>query len=516
MLLICVSAYVFWKFYAEDIAIETLQKEAETAVNDIWQEEIIYNPGTVDIDIAARKAVLSNYSMYVLVDGDTMASIVLPSIEVKWKSTLGLIKQEKIHFRKLIIKEPKVQYSTAITFKEKDKLEPLDVYVDLLEIQNAAIDIDFAESAQNLSGKVTVNTHYFAWTTEQPFHIVNDFLRKSKIHVVDINSDLSDGFHRFMLDKLVVDGAEGVIQAKGFVFEPKYDRATFAKKRGVETDHIVFKADSIDVSQTNFADNDSLLVDLVAIYGSELLAYRDKNYKMPEDRFVAILVDKLLQWSVPLFVEQVTFKDGTIVYEELADGKEEPGKVVFSDFDGSVYNVTNLPDLIDDEEKLLKIKAKARLYGKGRLAVEVNYDLRSEYGKFWVQGRLTSMDLQVVNDIITPLSTVEVKSGRTEAVYFTFGGSRQRARGELIFRYDDLKLKWDDDSKMIERFVKNTLTNWIVPTSNPNRRGQHRIGAIDFERDTQRSMFNYWWKSLETGFLSVLGERDAKEVKKED
>lgn len=516
LLLICISAYVFWKYFAEDIVVEALQKEAETAVNDIWQEEIIYHPGTIVIDIARRKAVLSNYSIYVLANGDTMASIVLPSIEVKWKSTLGLIKQEKIHLRRLTVKEPKVHYSTAVTFKERDKVKPIDVHVDLLEIHDAAFDIDFAESSQNLSAHATVNTHNFFWTPQQPFHLVNDFLKKSKGVFTDIKSDLSDGFHRVLLDKLIVDGGKSGMQARGFVFEPKYDRATFAKKRGVETDHIVFTADSIDVLRTNFADNDSLMIELVAFYGSELLAHRDKNYQMPEDRFVPILVDNLLQWSVPLFVEQVTFKDGNIVYEELADGKEEAGKVVFSDFDGSVYNVTNLPDLIEDEEKLLVLEATTRLYGKGRLTVEVNYDLLSENGRFWAQGHLRAMDLQSANDILTPLSTLEVKTGRSEAVYFTFGGSRLRAHGDLIFRYDDLKLKWEEDSKMIKRFVKNTLTNWVVPTSNPNRKGQHRIGAIDFERDTQRSMFNYWWKSLETGFLSVMGVRDAKEIKKEE
>lgn len=424
LLLICISAYMFWNYYAEGIAVEALQKEVETAVDDIWQEEIIYHPGTVEIDIARRKAVLSNYSIYVLANGDTMASIVLPSIEVKWKSTLALIKQEKIHLRSLVVKDPKIEYSTSVNFKKNDQEKPLDVYVDLIEIHDAALEIDFAETTQNLSATATVITHNLSWKAQQPFHLIKDVLQKSKLSVVDIHSDLSDGFHRVTLNKLIMDGAEGLLQAKGFVFEPKYDRATFAKKRGVETDHIVFTADSVDVSKTNFANNDSLMIEMVAIYGFGLIAHRDKNYIMPEDRFVPILVDKLLNWSVPIFVEQVTFMDGNIVYEELADGKEETGKVVFSDFEGIIYNVTNIPDLIEDEKKLLIMEAKTRLYGKGRLTVEVNYDLFSEYGKFWAKGHLASMDLLPANDILTPLSTLEVKSGRSKAVYFTFVGSR--------------------------------------------------------------------------------------------
>ncbi|MCH8545756.1 MAG: hypothetical protein LAT54_03415, partial [Cryomorphaceae bacterium] len=291
LLLICISAYMFWNYYAEGIAVEALQKEVETAVDDIWQEEIIYHPGTVEIDIARRKAVLSNYSIYVLANGDTMASIVLPSIEVKWKSTLALIKQEKIHLRSLVVKDPKIEYSTSVNFKKNDQEKPLDVYVDLIEIHDAALEIDFAETTQNLSATATVITHNLSWKAQQPFHLIKDVLQKSKLSVVDIHSDLSDGFHRVTLNKLIMDGAEGLLQAKGFVFEPKYDRATFAKKRGVETDHIVFTADSVDVSKTNFANNDSLMIEMVAIYGFGLIAHRDKNYIMPEDRFVPILVD---------------------------------------------------------------------------------------------------------------------------------------------------------------------------------------------------------------------------------
>ncbi|MEX2485387.1 MAG: hypothetical protein WED10_12525, partial [Brumimicrobium sp.] len=41
--------------------------------------------------------------------------------------------------------------------------------------------------------------------------------------------------------------------------------------------------------------------------------------------------------------------------------------------------------------------------------------------------------------------------------------------------------------------------------------GIFKIGDIDQDRLTNKSMFNYWWVSLQSGFLSTLGVTAEKQ-----
>ncbi len=507
--------YVFWKFYAEDMAVDIFQNQMEMIATDTWESEVIYNPGTTDFDLVRKRVVLRDYSLYVIQDGDTTAALIFPLITLSWKSTSALLLEKSLPLKRVKIENPKIRYSNLATIKEKEQVNNLNLSIESIELLEAEVVYEDVQSSEKLSAVASFTISDFAFDSSLPFHFANDILRKAKGSITQIESALSDGFHQIRLEELIFDGKQGALHTRGLVFEPKYDRKTFARKRGVQTDHIVFTADSLSISKTNFADNDTLKAESITIFSSKLLAYRDKNYEIPNDRFVAILVDKLMEWDIPIYIEQVILKDGRIEYDELGQGMETPGKVKFTHLDGRISMLTNLPDLIDAEDKQLILEAQARLYGKAVLSVQLSYDLLSKNGNFLARGRLGSMDLQELNSILTPLANLKIARGTSEVVYFTFGGTRNQSNGELIFRYNDVKLEWDDNSKKVQLFLKNTLTNLILSSSNPNRRGQHRIGAISFERDTRRSMFNYWWKSLQTGFMSVLGEREAKEIVEE-
>jgi hypothetical protein len=58
------------------------------------------------------------------------------------------------------------------------------------------------------------------------------------------------------------------------------------------------------------------------------------------------------------------------------------------------------------------------------------------------------------------------------------------------------------------------LANVALSQENPRNSGRFRIGKIEFERDTRKSMFSYWSNSLVSGFQSTVGMKKAARIEK--
>ncbi len=77
----------------------------------------------------------------------------------------------------------------------------------------------------------------------------------------------------------------------------------------------------------------------------------------------------------------------------------------------------------------------------------------------------------------------------------------------MIVIYEDLDIK-KLDSETLEETTRSRIVSFVanlavVRSSNPE--DDPRVGEIDFERETDRSTFSYWWKTLRSGLKSSAG-----------
>jgi hypothetical protein len=61
----------------------------------------------------------------------------------------------------------------------------------------------------------------------------------------------------------------------------------------------------------------------------------------------------------------------------------------------------------------------------------------------------------------------------------------------------------EQERKGVARQVATIIANMAVYRSNP-RNKKFRDGQIHFVREEPKSIFNYWWKSLQSGIKSSI------------
>lgn len=138
-----------------------------------------------------------------------------------------------------------------------------------------------------------------------------------------------------------------------------------------------------------------------------------------------------------------------------------------------------------------------------------------------MKGSLKNFDFTKINPVLTPSTPLEIESGTLDDLGFTFSYNDNHAHGELQLTYHDLKVitfretrdektgkrkrKRDDEGEDKDNF-KTFLLNAFVIRKNMDEKlpEDKRTGTIDFPRDQTRSIFNFWWKSLLSGFKSAF------------
>ncbi|MDZ7682012.1 MAG: hypothetical protein U5J63_09965 [Fodinibius sp.] len=81
------------------------------------------------------------------------------------------------------------------------------------------------------------------------------------------------------------------------------------------------------------------------------------------------------------------------------------------------------------------------------------------------------------------------------------------AKGNAILRYRDLKISLLDRETNEQNFSKK-VTSLLANTfkvKRDNAGPNPRKATIEFEHNSKKSVFNYWWKSLLSGLKTSIG-----------
>lgn len=138
----------------------------------------------------------------------------------------------------------------------------------------------------------------------------------------------------------------------------------------------------------------------------------------------------------------------------------------------------------------------------------MRYDMLSNSGQFGVKGSLGPMDMITINAMLSKLMPVKIKSGQLDNLRFSFSGTSTHSEGEMQFEYTELNIELLEVDYWDSRFTRNIMSsigNTLIRNSNPSNNGVFKIGEIKQDRNTTKSIFNYWWINLKSGFLSTLG-----------
>ncbi|MEX0944380.1 MAG: hypothetical protein WDZ38_01825, partial [Balneolaceae bacterium] len=145
------------------------------------------------------------------------------------------------------------------------------------------------------------------------------------------------------------------------------------------------------------------------------------------------------------------------------------------------------------------VKANTRFMNDAQFQVNFDFSLNETAGHI-VRGTLYGFDLTSLNSTLEQMALMRIESGQLNRLDFWFRADNAIAEGNLNMLYDNLEVRFLDAEQQerggdrIRSFIANTL---VIRADNPA--DDPRIGIIQYERDLERSMFNYWLRSLSTG-----------------
>ncbi len=368
-----------------------------------------------------------------------------------------------------------------------------DVYMDSSTIANP-IPLNFSD--------IDINTKYFA-------------LKSMKYYSI---STSGIGF----------DVDDFTLTLNQFKLVPKYSKDEYNKQIKYNNDWFSISTEKVvlnGLSLSEIEKSESIDLNSVIVYNPNIEIYRDK--RLPDAPFKKKKLITSMVKSIPLNIVIDTLKvlDGKLVYEEMLDLSDKPGKVFFDPLFLTAYNVTNDSSLIAKNAHL-QIDLKGKIMGKSQLHANLDFYLNRNDDYFVAKGNLEAISAVEFNPMVESLMLAKIESGDVRSVAFNFTATDDVSHGELKLIYENMKvevLKQKDPEK--KSGIISVLANELIHSHNLPEDKKFQTGIIHFERRKDRAIVNFLWNSVKTGIISTVApiadknhkaeKKEQKETKKE-
>ena len=341
-----------------------------------------------------------------------------------------------------------------------------------------------------------------------------------KVALDGIAFRLPDSLYRVQVDRLSISSQAPQIVIEGPTLLPLHGMYEHGNSVGHQSSWMQGKGREIALYDPNIfglLQGDEFVASKVEISNVYMRMFRDKRLPFPADQVRGLPHLQLMEVALPIQIDSLVLIGSQIDYLEFAEDGAEPGQLIVADLNARGANITNKPSAIA-KNPYANLHAQALMMEEGLLKVDFIFDLNSKSGTHYATGTLGPTDLQKVNTFLDPTAFVHVKQGKLNEAYFNFEADTAVAIGSMEFLYNDLKvsvLSKKEEKQGTDKAFETFLANAFVISSNNPTLFSTREGGIFIERDTSRSIINYWAKAFLSGVVSSIGARSNKDKIKE-
>ena len=461
----------------------------------------------------------------------TIAHIEIKKIFLSSISLLKLIKDKQLKVQKLSISKPIInlyknnQYTSTKT-KEKQVADEGSGKLQNIEFQDITVDnaevnyyIDADNTADLTVGNINIKISQPLINLKKlhdPLSAIS--LENLHLEISNIQEIDSKKLFDIKLGKLKYDYKDKSLALHNLSIKPKYNKEQFAAKHKYQSDRFDIEVPEINV--TGFDLNRLLnekIITIKKVNVNQLLLeiYRDKNYPFNTNKYPKLPQEALRSLKQKIEIEEIEVRSADIIYLEKGEGAINAGKVEFKDLDATIRNIGNTTDWI--ENRSLIAQAQAMVYGKGKLNASFYFPLKNN--NFNVDGQVGKMTMNTFNSITEPNVGLQINNGTIDKLSFKFNANKQHSEGKLSLYYQDLEvsfIKRKETGEIVNKSVTNFIAKTLLPKSNPDKNGQFYESKIYFEREVNKSVFGYLWKSIFSGIKDTFLKGNKKKDEKED
>lgn len=332
----------------------------------------------------------------------------------------------------------------------------------------------------------------------------------SEMNLAEVHHMPSDSFYTFRAHHILYSDKDSILLVDSFFSLPNLEKYAFTRQHPFQTDRIYAAFKNIRLIgcnlnalilnrdlRTSSMQADTFLLDI----------FRDRRRPFLHKKR-PLYQDLLYAYPGILSVDSIIIHNGKIIYTEHDVDATEPGIIWFSDVTARLLHLYNDTTTLDSPNDTFIVAAQAMAMDKGKIEFESKGRISDPQNTFVFNGHMENIPVAAFNPILIPNATIKALDGYVQGIYFNLSADHSLARGDLIFRYQDLSLlKVDDETKastgLKNRLLTHVLTRKIIE-DNPLPNDTLRTGAIQFERDPEKMFFSYMLKSIFSGIKETV------------
>lgn len=334
------------------------------------------------------------------------------------------------------------------------------------------------------------------------------------LRMENIDLPLPDEVHRVKLDLFDMSLGEGFLRADGFQYG--YNENFEKILEGTET-NMVFKAqnekfliEGFDFSKA--LSQEGVFADAITIDALNVEVFLDNNFPAEEadEELPATIQMMIKEVGMPIYLGDLSLKNGHIAFEELAEGAEESGKFTLENLSINFENLTNVDEKISKERET-QIHVDANIMGEGHLVANLLIPMHDEYAKVNFSGDIDSLDLVALNRYTEYTSLFGFESGMIYTLKWNFDAGNDRSEGIFGLSYENLNIQLSESDSPAPAGalwqIGAYLANALLLDEDKSEDQSDPPKKVDFDRQKEEneSFIEHYIASLMAGLIEFMG-----------
>jgi hypothetical protein len=300
-----------------------------------------------------------------------------------------------------------------------------------------------------------------------------------------------------------------------FVYHPTRSLDSVMRNAPFQTDYITFRSGAIKLTDFNlekYEKDSAILGNTLSIDKPLITIYRDKAPPFQAGNLKPLPVNAIRGIPLPIWLREASLTNGELRYTEKNAKSGVEGTLILTRLRGTLSNIRNRDLTATDS---LRFTLAASLMDSADIDLRVRESYTDSLGGFLMTLRMKPTGLSFLNPVLAPLSNVTITSGTIDSLQVRVIGGEEVAVGAMNMYYHDLRIKLvkggDADRSGVAARIGTFLANTFVIRKN----NDGRTGFVYYERDKDRSFFNYLIRMTFSGMAASVGvKKNGKYEKK--
>ena len=430
----------------------------------------------------------------------------LPYITLEGFDLIPFLKEKTISLHKIHSYETYVTYPVNSTLFEHDSSRRRKIEVKNIAVRQVNFpDIDFYLTDQHTPDTIA---HILTDVKMQDLFLAKQLdsltWQKGEVDISNFAMNYKKENYGISFRRIVLGISNKSITMDSLRVKPLVNREAFMRLAGKQTTYMEATIPRLQIRSIDWYTFPTATLQIDHLDVRFLASmYRDKRLPFMQRSDRPLPSHLLHRIPIQLKIDTISISDSFVQYEEMPESGDSTGLVYFEKLNARITNAHNNKRLAVDT----RMHASAKFMGAGDLDAHFTfpYDTSQIYR---VAGTLKNMPLTRLNNMLGSAAKAKVESGVMRNLEFNFTYNDARSEGGVELNYENLKILTLRENKKNEQSVsriKTLLLNAFIIRKNMDEdvKDDKRKGAIGFDRDTKRSVFNYWWKSVLSGIKSA-------------